>query len=112
MTTLPRTTQVGRRLSCEHPSLAGHFPGQPVFPGVVLLAEAVEAAIEWAGDSDRLGASPRVESVKFLSPLRPSAGQDLPVTVVLTEVAQGIDFELLSEGRVVMRGQLRRGARP
>ena len=29
----------------EHPALPGHFPGQPVVPGVVIL-EAVQTAIE------------------------------------------------------------------
>lgn len=51
----------------SHPSLPGHFPGQPVVPGVVLLAQ-VQAAIEAA--HGRLAAL-RLPQVKFMRPLLP-----------------------------------------
>ena len=55
------------RVPHDHPSLAGHFPGNPVVPGVVVLDQVV-AAIE-----ARHGALPplRMPQVKFLAPLRP-----------------------------------------
>ena len=51
----------------SHPSLPGHFPGRPVVPGVVLLAQ-VQAAIEAAH-----GPLPafRLPQVKFMRPLLP-----------------------------------------
>lgn len=63
----------------SHPSLPGHFPGNPVVPGVVLLAH-VQAAIEAAH-----GALPalRLPQAKFLRPLLP--GQE--ATIELEAVA-------------------------
>lgn len=51
----------------DHPSLPGHFPGNPVVPGVLLL-ERVLDAVEGAGG--RAGAL-RLPQVKFLQPLLP-----------------------------------------
>ena len=30
-------------IAADHPSLAGHFPGNPIVPGVVILEEVVRA---------------------------------------------------------------------
>lgn len=59
----------------SHPSLTGHFPGQPVVPGVVIL-DAVQQAIEAVA-----GALPALSlpQVKFLQPLLP--GEAAVVTV-------------------------------
>src|SRR5688500_1981729 len=51
----------------DHPCLAGHFPGHPLVPGVVIL-EGVIAAIEAANGT--LGAL-RLPQVKFVRPLLP-----------------------------------------
>ena len=51
----------------DHPCLAGHFPGHPLVPGVVIL-DRVIAAIEAANGT--LGAL-RLPQVKFVRPLLP-----------------------------------------
>ncbi|HEU4992155.1 MAG TPA: hypothetical protein VFT52_06670 [Luteimonas sp.] len=51
----------------SHPSLPGHFPGNPVVPGVVLLAH-VQAAIE-AAHGPLAGL--RLPQAKFVRPLLP-----------------------------------------
>jgi 3-hydroxymyristoyl/3-hydroxydecanoyl-(acyl carrier protein) dehydratase len=51
----------------SHPSLPGHFPGDPIVPGVVLLDHVVDAIERMHGPLARM----RLPQVKFLQPLRP-----------------------------------------
>ncbi|GMQ84222.1 MAG: hypothetical protein BMS9Abin06_0992 [Gammaproteobacteria bacterium] len=55
-------------VSPDHPSLPGHFPGNPIVPGVVLLDEVIKAAETTYGDSGHVTAVPMA---KFLQPLAP-----------------------------------------
>lgn len=50
----------------DHPSLVGHFPGNPIVPGVLLL-DAILARVEHATGRRAV----RLQQVKFLSVLRP-----------------------------------------
>ncbi|MGA6827265.1 hypothetical protein ACO9S2_06565 [Nitrospira sp. NS4] len=52
----------------EHLSLAGHFPGHPVVPGVVLLSEVIETLRR--GSTAPLSVT-GFPVVKFSTPLRP-----------------------------------------
>ena len=54
-------------IPADHPCLPGHFPGQPIVPGVVVL-DRVLAAIE--AQHGALGPL-RMPPVKFLQPLLP-----------------------------------------
>ena len=54
-------------IAMDHPALTGHFPGNPIVPGVLILDEVVQAAEQWRGPL-RLKS---VVSVKFTSALKP-----------------------------------------
>lgn len=49
-----------------HPSLAGHFPGNPIVPGVLLLDQILRALEQATGRSVT-----RLQQVKFVSTLFP-----------------------------------------
>jgi 3-hydroxyacyl-[acyl-carrier-protein] dehydratase len=55
-------------IAADHPAYSGHFPGQPVLPGVVLL-DATLHALERAGKGP--SAHWEVNSAKFQSAVRP-----------------------------------------
>lgn len=91
---------------CDHPSFDGHFPGRPILPGVVLLAEAL-AALEAATSTRTQDWS--VESAKFASPVAPGTR----LAMVHREEAAGrVRFEIRAGERLVASGvfALRAGA--
>lgn len=101
---------VERRLSCAHPSLAGHFPGAPVYPGVLLLGEVLETVQAIEALATWLGPAPRVDSVKFLSPVVPLAGAtEVALSVWLARRGAGLDFELRCGAVLAARGQVSPG---
>ena len=57
-----------------HPALEGHFPGNPLLPGVVVLDQVIASAEAWLGAGWRVGGLPQV---KFLSPLKPGDTADV-----------------------------------
>ena len=88
------------RVPADHPAFAGHFPGHPILPGVVLLDRAVLLAQQRLGAD---GAAWWVSQAKFLSPCGP--GDEL--AFVLQEgVRGGWSFVVRCGERDVASGQL------
>lgn len=87
----------------QHPALAGHFPGRPIVPGVLLLDHVLTQL------TARLGRPvARLKQVKFAAPLQPDetahvefsvSGQD--ITFTATALRNGT-LILLSSGRMLM----------
>lgn len=94
--------ELQRTISPTHPALAGHFPGNPVVPGVVILSEivqATEAWLHWARDPVS------VTSVKFMRLLRPSE----PFTLLLERLSEStVSFAVLRGGDHIAAGTLHR----
>lgn len=88
------------QVPADHPVFAGHFPGQPIVPGVVLLDQAILFAEKMLGCP---AGNWQVGNAKFLSPVLP--GEVL--TYVLTQKPSGaIAFAVQCEGRPVASGSL------
>jgi 3-hydroxymyristoyl/3-hydroxydecanoyl-(acyl carrier protein) dehydratase len=87
----------------DHPAFAGHFPGRPIVPGVLLLAELLEL-LRQAGEP-LVGL--QVASAKFLEPVGP--GADLLLRVLPAEPGAGQRrFEIEHQQRLVASGTLAR----
>jgi len=87
----------------DHPCLPGHFPGQPIVPGVVLLAEVARLARREFGLGDGAFSWQRI---KFLAPVKPNQ----VVTVRLDGNADRFAFHISgAQGATIARGQARHG---
>jgi 3-hydroxyacyl-[acyl-carrier-protein] dehydratase len=87
----------------DHPSLPGHFPGNPVVPGVVVL-DHVLAAIEAAHGP--LGAL-RLPQVKFVQPLLP--GETARVELDGCALDEGVPrwrFRVSRDGTLLASGEV------
>lgn len=83
------------RISAAHPALPGHFPGNPVVPGVVLLDRVAAALERWRGV--RIA---RLPQVKFLRPLLPEQEAEL----VLVDDGKSIRFSIAHAGAPIATG--------
>jgi 3-hydroxyacyl-[acyl-carrier-protein] dehydratase len=84
-------------VAANHPCLAGHFPGNPIVPGVVLLELVAAALSDWRGAGTWIA---RFGNVKFVSLLRP--GEVAEITLQ----DRGAQFRFRCEcgGRVLSQG--------
>lgn len=97
--------QVTRDIAADHPAFAGHFPGQPLLPGVLLLAEVFEAVRASAALSALLGPCPGIAAAKFLAPVRP--GSRLTISLQPAGApARQVTFELRCAEVPVASGKL------
>ncbi|WP_232540230.1 3-hydroxyacyl-ACP dehydratase FabZ family protein [Azohydromonas aeria] len=92
---------VVRRIAADHPSFAGHFPGQPLLPGVLLLAEVMEV-LHGTDLPVPAGEACEMRNVKFLCPVRP--GDE--IRVELQCEAGRARFEVHCHDKVAASGQI------
>ena len=88
-------------IGADHPSLAGHVPGHPVVPGVVMLGEIMNAIREMVEQHIEFVGMP---TAKFLSPLNPGE----PLTIRLDQQGDSaMEFTCTAGSRVIVNGCLR-----
>lgn len=93
-------TETTWRVPAGHPAFAGHFPGHPIVPGVVLLDRVMQLAAQAHGG---LAAGWQVAQAKFLSPCGPG---DLLVFVLRDGARGGLAFSVRCGDREVASGSL------
>jgi 3-hydroxyacyl-[acyl-carrier-protein] dehydratase len=87
-------------IGVDHPSLAGHFTGRPVVPGVVMLGEIMNAIREMREEHIEFVGMP---SAKFLSPLNPGE----PLTIRIDKQGNdAMEFTCTTGPRLIASGCL------
>ena len=98
--------QLPLQIPADHPSFAGHFPGQPIVPGVVLLDEVMQAAARHMPGWDLAAeAGIDIPVCKFLLPVLP--GATLALTLTPGAQAGTLNFTLQQADQAVASGSLR-----
>lgn len=98
--------QLNLQIPMDHPSFAGHFPGQPIVPGVVLLDEVMQAAAKhMPGWNEAAQAGLTIPVCKFLRPVLPGT----TLSLALSPGAQPgtLNFKLQQADQAVASGSLR-----
>ena len=81
----------------DHPSLDGHFPGNPIVPGVVLLDYAISVLLP----EDSAEMLSGIKGAKFHAPVR--AGDLIEVHATRASPA-GLLFQCTRDGEIVAAG--------
>ena len=81
----------------DHPVFTGHFPDNPVVPGVLLLAKVLDAADAWLGASLQ---PVRLRRAKFPAPWLPG----MQVEAHLEYADQQLRFEVRADEQTLALG--------
>lgn len=92
----------GLCIAADHPSLAGHFPGNPVVPGVLLLDRVLALLEQTHGPLPAL----RLPQVKFLQPLLPGQAARIELAPGGSDEAPRWRFRVLREDTLLASGEI------
>lgn len=84
----------------DHPSLDGHFPGNPVSPGVVILNKVIQIFHDWKGAQDIV----EIRAVKFMAPVRPGMPFDVKFSGQNT---RNVKFECWHDETCLAKGSIK-----
>jgi len=97
---MPEQTSFNWQVPVDHPAFAGHFPGRPIVPGVVLLDRAISLAEAWLGAAVT---GWQVGNAKFLSPVGPGVVLEFTLKAGLGD---SIAFSVRAAERLIASGSL------
>jgi 3-hydroxymyristoyl/3-hydroxydecanoyl-(acyl carrier protein) dehydratase len=89
----------------DHPSLPGHFPGNPIVPGVLMLDRVVAAVLDAAPAGRKLRLV-GVPSIKFVRALKPGEPFDIYWSPVSLPEPGTSRFRCESRGQLLAQGTL------
>lgn len=89
-------------VASDHPAFDGHFPGQPILPGVVQIDWAVRLAADYLATGCRVATD---FQVKFRRVIRPGDGINLKLKV--DREKQTLSFEYAVVGEIASIGRIR-----
>src|ERR1700756_4893876 len=72
-----RNAKAGKGFSSQEPFLEGHFPGNPIIPGVLITEALAQTAGIAIGGPGRMYLLTAVRAMKFLRPVKPEEPIDL-----------------------------------
>lgn len=92
----------------DHPGLAGHFPGNPVVPGVAILDQVRQCLEEWTHFTVKQS---NLKSVKFLSPVSMGGNSQQVLEIMLEKKKHTspsnynkIEFRCMKGQEVIVHG--------
>lgn len=84
------TAKATLRLHKDHPVFEGHFPGQPVTPGVCMMQIIKELGEKWAGTPLQLQTA---RNVKFMAIINPFETPDIDIALQFDQVDAGLSIK-------------------
>ncbi|MCD6666382.1 3-hydroxyacyl-ACP dehydratase FabZ family protein [Hydrogenophaga bisanensis] len=91
------------QVPADHPAFAGHFPGRPIVPGVVLLDRVL-----WMAGRERGFTGWTVAQAKFLRPVAPA---EMLVFRLMDTPRGALGFEIRCGDELVATGVLQQEVR-
>lgn len=89
---LGQSIEAYKNITINEPCFLGHFPGEPIFPGVLILESMAQAAgilgFKTMGSSDKLYLYAGIDKARFKAPVVP--GDRLEISVNLLKERRGI----------------------
>jgi len=83
---LGKSINAYKNITFNEPCFTGHFPGQPIFPGVMILEAMAQAAgvlgFKTMGNNDQLYLYAGIDKARFKRPVVPGDRLDLAIELI------------------------------